>query len=259
MNVLSTRVALRERTLSEVFDLAFRFVVARGGRRYVQLWLLSCAPPLVLCCWLRHAGLHWGWVWAAAAFGFVIAQIPFTLASSRLLLEDSLSLGVLVRAWLVKIPAQVLVQTLGALVLAASAAMIVPLPFLAGRALFLPEITLLEGSGFLRAMERGGRMSRSRFGETLLSAILLLTVWSFFVLGAELTGQAIWVELLSFPAPQDSLEQGGSWFALFGFFLAVPFLATARFLSYIDGRTRREAWDVQLRFTELVSEPRGVG
>jgi hypothetical protein len=40
--------------------------------------------------------------------------------------------------------------------------------------------------------------------------------------------------------------------------LAVPFLATARFLAYIDGRTRREAWDVQLRFTELAKSPRGA-
>jgi len=58
--------------------------------------------------------------------------------------------------------------------------------------------------------------------------------------------------------PADALLRGGSWFALCGFFLAVPFLATARFLAYIDGRTRREAWDVQLRFTELAKSPRGA-
>ena len=44
MNVLFTKVALRERTLSEVFDLAFRFSVVRGGRLYLRLWMVSCFP-----------------------------------------------------------------------------------------------------------------------------------------------------------------------------------------------------------------------
>lgn len=259
MNVLSTRVALRERTLSEVFDLAFRFVITRGGRKYLQLWWLSCAPPLALCWWLRYVGADWLWVWLAAAVGFVLAQIPFTLAASRLLLEDSLALRAVVRAWLLKIPSQLWAHAVGALVIGGSAALIAPLPFLATRALFFPEITLLEGAGVLRAFERGGRMARARFAETLQSAVLLLAVWAFFVLGAEVTGHALVEDLLSLPPPRDSLQSGGSWFALFGFFLAVPVVATARFLAYIDGRTRREAWDVQLRFTELASEPRGIG
>ena len=259
MNVLSTRVALRERTLAEVFDLAFRFVVVRGGRKYFQLWLLSCAPLLALCIALRHARADWLVVWSVALAGFVVAQVPYTLAASRLLLEDELALKALLRAWLVKAPGQLLVHGLAAALLAATGLVLVPLPFLAARLLFLPEITLLEGSGFVRALERGGRMSRSRFAQTLQACVLLLAVWAFFILGAELTGRALQVDLLSFPPPADALSEGGSWFSLCGFFLAVPFLSTARFLAYIDGRTRREAWDVQLRFTELASEPRGVG
>lgn len=259
MNVLSTRVALRERTLAEVFDLAFRFVVVRGGRKYFQLWLLSCAPLLALCIGLRQRQAEWSVVWLVAVVGFVVAQVPYTLAASRLLLEDDVALKGLLRASLLKVPGQLLAHGLAAMVLAATSVVVVPVPLLAPRLLFLPEITLLEGSGFARALERGGRMSRSRFAPMLQSCLLLLAVWAFFILGAEVTGHALQVELLSFPPPADSLSEGGSWFALFGFFLAVPFLATARFLAYIDGRTRREAWDVQLRFTELASEPRGAG
>lgn len=258
MNVLSTRVVLRERTLSEVFDLAFRFVMARGGRGYLRLWSMSCLPPWALCCALRHLGWSWGVVWAVALVGFVLAQIPFTLSASRLLLEDSIAMGGVARAWLGKVPSQLWNHAVGAALVVGSGLVIVPLPFLAARLLFLPEITLLEGSGFVNALERGGRMSRARFGETFQMVLLLLTVWAFFILGAETTGQAVMVELLGFPPPRDSLLEGGSWFALFGFFLAVPVLATARFLAYIDSRTRREAWDVQLRFTELASEPRGA-
>jgi hypothetical protein len=254
VNVLSTRVALRERTLAEVFDLAFRFVVVRGGRAYLKLWLLSCAPALVACILLRRAELDWAAVWALAIVGFVIAQVPFTLSASRLLLDDQLVLGSVVRSWLPRIPGQLLMHTLSLAMLAVGALVVIPVPFVAARFLYLPEITLLEGSGLIRAYERGTRLCKNRMAHAVETSFLLLSIWAAFVLGAEVTGQAVQVDLLSFPAPADSLTGGGSWFALFGFFAAVPFIATARFLAYIDGRTRREAWDVQLRFTDLAKQ-----
>lgn len=251
MNVLSTKVALRERTLAEVFDLSFRFVAARGGKKYLRLWLYSCFPMLALCCWLRWLKLDWPWVWAAAAAGFVVAQIPFTLAASRLLLEDELALGAVVKASLRKIPGQLFSHAVASVLLVGSGLVIIPVPFLAARLLFLPEVTLLEGSSFVRALERGGRMSRTRMSETLQTCLLLLVVWAFFIVGTDALGRALQVDVLGFPPSADSLVDGGSWYALLGFFVAVPVLATARFLAYIDGRTRREAWDVQLRFTDV--------
>ena len=255
MNVLTTRVVLRERTLAEVFDLAFRFVAVRGGRKYLRLWLFSCAPLLGVCVWLRYAQVDWVWVWLAACIGFVIAQIPFTLAASRLLLGDDLSLRSLASAWLPRIPGQILMHAAAAVLLGITGFVIVPIPFLAARFLYLPEISLLEGSGLIRAYERGSRLSRNRLAHALETSLLLLTVWAAFILGAEVLGRSIQDDLLSLPPPADALVDGGSWFALCGFFAAVPFLATARFLAYIDGRTRREAWDVQLRFTELAKSP----
>lgn len=258
MNFLSSRVVLRERNLPEVFDLAFRFTVARGGKAYLRLWLLACLPCFLMCLEWRRNDVEWGWVWAFACLGFVVAQIPFTLAASRLLLDDELALGPIVRAWLLKLPKQLIFHVIGALAFLAIGWLLVPAPFLAARLLFLPEITLLEGSGLAKGYERATRITRLRLSQTLEACVLLLVVGAAFVFGAEATGRAIQVELLSFPAPSDELLEGGSWFALLGFFAAVPFLATARFLVYIDGRTRREAWDVQLRFTELAKSPRGA-
>jgi hypothetical protein len=258
VNVLTTRVVLRERTLAEVFDLAFRFVAVRGGRKYLRLWLISCAPLLAGCVLLRYAEVEWVWVWMAACVGFVIAQIPFTLAASRLLLGDELSLGNLTSAWLPRIPGQLIMHALAATLIGVTGMLIIPIPFLAARFLYLPEISLLEGSGLIRAYERGTRLSRNRMAHAVETSLLLLTVWAAFILGAEVLGRAVQDDLLSLPPPADALLNGGSWFALCGFFAAVPFLATARFLAYIDGRTRREAWDVQLRFTELAKSPRGT-
>jgi hypothetical protein len=259
MNVLQTKVALRERTLAEVFDLAFRFAIVRGGRRYLRLWLLSCLPLLAVCVWLRSTGTDWVWVWALALAGFVAAQVPFTLSASRLLLADELSVKEMLKASLLRLPGQLFMHALALIALAASALIVVPLPVVAARLVYLPEISLLEGSGLIRAYERGTRLARSRLPQTVETCFLLVTLLFAFMLGAEATGNALQVDLLSFPAPADALSDGGSWFSLFGFFAAVPFVATARFLSYIDGRTRREAWDVQLRFTELAKQAGGSG
>lgn len=259
MNVLQTKVVLRERTLSEVFDLAFRFAIVRGGRRYVRFWLLSCAPFLAACTWLRSSGASWGSVWALALAGFVVGQIPFTLAASRLLLSDDLSLKDVLVSALRRAPGQLLLHAVALLVLFATALFVVLLPIVAARLVYLAEISLLEGAGMIRAYERGTRLAQSRLPQAVETCSLLFALVAAFMLGAEVTGNALQVDLLSFPAPDDSLSGGGSWFSLFGFFAAVPFVATARFLSYIDGRTRREAWDVQLRFTELAKQAEAAG
>jgi len=78
---------------------------------------------------------------------------------------------------------------------------IIPIPFLAARLLYLPEITLLEGSGLIRAYERGTRLCRNRLANAIETGFLLLTVWAAFILGAEVLGRAVQDDLLSFPPP----------------------------------------------------------
>ena len=258
MNVLSTRVALRERSTAEVFDLAFRFVVARGGRIYLKLWLWACLPMLLGCAALRFKQVEWFWVWVLAGAGLVVAQIPFTLAASRLLLGDELSLRALVKAWLPQVLVQLAMHAMALVALGVSAFLVFPVPFLLARFLYLPEISLLEGSGLMQSYERGTRVTQQRMGSAFEAGSFLAALLGAFVLAAEVTGRAIQIDLLSLPAPADALLEGGSYYALFGFFAAVPFVATARFLTYIDTRTRREAWDVQIRFTELATSPKGA-
>ena len=53
--------------------------------------------------------------------------------------------------------------------------------------------------------------------------------------------------------------EGGSAYALLGFFLSVPVVSAARFLQYIDVRTRKEGWDIQLRFTAIAAEAEQPG
>ena len=52
----------------------------------------------------------------------------------------------------------------------------------------------------------------------------------------------------------DLFSDGGSGFAVAGALLAVPLAAAMRFLGYIDLRTRKEGWDIQLRFVALAEQ-----
>jgi hypothetical protein len=52
--------------------------------------------------------------------------------------------------------------------------------------------------------------------------------------------------------PVGSLwTHGGSGYAVAGALLSAPFVASASFLGYVDQRTRKEGWDIQLRFMAL--------
>ena len=58
--------------------------------------------------------------------------------------------------------------------------------------------------------------------------------------------------VLEITAP-PRVDRRGSALALAAYWLFVPYLATARFLLYIDVRTRAEGWDVQTRFAAIAA------
>jgi hypothetical protein len=46
-------------------------------------------------------------------------------------------------------------------------------------------------------------------------------------------------------------EAIGGWAAMIGYLLAGPYTAIARMFDYVDARTRREGWDIQIRFNAI--------
>jgi hypothetical protein len=65
-------------------------------------------------------------------------------------------------------------------------------------------------------------------------------------------GDALSADVLQLGRPLGHLwADGGSGFAVAGALLAVPVAAAARFLGYIDLRTRKEGWDIQLKFMAI--------
>ena len=69
----------------------------------------------------------------------------------------------------------------------------------------------------------------------------------------DVAGRSVVSDVLEFRAPPSMFEAGGGWLPMLGFWIVVPFVATARFLLYLDFRTRSEGWDVQTRFAAIAA------
>jgi hypothetical protein len=127
-------------------------------------------------------------------------------------------------------------------------------PFVAVHLLFVREVGLLEGATVFGSIGRAYRFVQRQVGSCLGLLLALLAAPVAFAMAADRLGDAIVSGVLQLGSPFGELfRDGGSAYALFGFFLAVPVVAAARFLKYIDVRTRKEGWDIQLRFTSIAA------
>jgi hypothetical protein len=114
-------------------------------------------------------------------------------------------------------------------------------------------VLVLERQGVVRAFSRAASVASSAYGEALfaLTALVLLAATGVGI--AELGGRTMLAELLQIRPPPSAFVEGGSVLCLVGWFAAVPYLAAARFFSYLNVRTRVEGWDIQTRFATIRS------
>jgi hypothetical protein len=254
MNLRDTRILLRPRSIGEVLDLTFPFC-ARANRTLLRVAAVTLLPLLAGCALLRFSlGVPWEWVWAIAVLGGGVAQGVFALVAGRLLFEEKPKVAPLLKQFVRRLPAfsaSLLVTRLG--LLATSWTVVLPL-FAWARFLFVPEVLLLEDAGPLRAIGRSSRFVVGRTFEVLGMLCVLLTVQLAFVLVSELLLASLVRFVFQMGEPFGSLFEGGSLYALAGYFASVPFIAVARFLGYIDLRTRKEGWDIALRFRAIAAE-----
>jgi hypothetical protein len=243
---------LRDRPLVDVLDLGVRFIAAHPAK---YAWLTAIViVPWFLVTWLVGAAYDWGLAWVIAISAGLFAQAPFTLLASRLVFEDKVPLGAVMADAMKAVPKLLLVR-LGQLALVALGACVFGvLAFWAGAVLlFATEAALLERSSAGGALGRANRIVTGNGGEAVLALVFLLKLEIVFVLMGEYAGRSILEDLLQVNAPAKMFDVGGSPLALAGFWLFVPYLATARFLAYINMRTRAEGWDVQTRFYAIAA------
>lgn len=251
MNVGSANVVLRPRSARESFDLAVLFLIRVGGLPYLWLCLAVLVPALTACMslglWLEWLEVH---LWLLAVPLGVWLQGLFTLASGQLMFSARLEPRSVLRSFVQRLPAySVGLLTSRALVLMLAGTLVLA-PWAWSRVLFVPEMLLLEGLSVGAAMQRSSRLGKTRGGLTL--ALWMAGAVGYFVLaGAEL-GESLVHFTLQVPAPPESEQVTvASAYALTGWFASLPLLATLRFFRYVDGRTRSDGWDAQVKLQRM--------
>jgi hypothetical protein len=250
LDVLSARVAFRDRGLLDVLDLALRFLAVQA-RSYAKVSLVVLVPGFALS-WL--AAEEWGWIggWFVALLLAWFAQIPFTVLASRLVFQSEVRARDVLRTSLSDLPRLIGVRILWLLAIGVTGAMFgIPALWPLTVLLFTDEVSLLERAGGVRALSRSQRIAAGGRGDAFVMVFLLLLIVSTATLLADFGGRAIIGDLLQFRSPRPFWIEGGSALCLVGLFGIVPYVATARFFTYLNIRTRAEGWDIQTRFAAI--------
>ncbi len=252
LDVLRARVALRNRVFLDVMDLALRFLVVNRG-------LFSKVSALVLlpCLGLTLAAASaWGWIagWIVAFVLSFVAEVPFTVAASRLVFQDVVSVRAVMRASLRELPRIFFMRVIWSVLVAFTTALLL-IPGLWVAALFLvsSEVMILERSPVIPAFRRSQRVTTGSLGEAFAGVAMVVVVPIAAMFFADVGGRAFIGELLQFRAPEPAWSEGGSVLAVLGFFGIVPYVTTARFFTYLNMRTRAEGWDIQTRFAAIAA------
>lgn len=255
MRLDQAAIVLRPRGALGSGDLAFRFLFALRRRLWLALSALVLAPALVLAITLRYL-LAWEWValWTVAiAYGSVIQGLFCTAAGLLMFDRDVTLRAILVHYFRRAVPHAFAVAWTRVLSL-----LLLPLSglglYLWTRFTYVHEAVLLEHASIGRAGSRSADFSRGHLEDAFGVLLLLGGLNALSAMLVEELGHGV-EQLLLLPVQVESLWQvGGSVYALGGYLLSLPLCAVLRFLSYIDGRTRRDGWDIQVRFMALASE-----
>ncbi|HXU04119.1 MAG TPA: hypothetical protein VN903_24330 [Polyangia bacterium] len=251
MNLLAARVVLRQRSFADSVDLALPFCLT-NKRPLGILTLVILGPIAALLAYLRIAR-HWPWteLWFLCAGVSLLAEGAFTVALGELLFKPpgEARVRTFVARYLRRLPALVFAAVIRAVLLVCT------LLILAPTSIFVPEAMLLEGAPYGRALARSRALARNRVGFCLgiwLAAVFLPAVGAASI---DLLFNSVTHYVLQLGYPTGELfTDGGSGFAVLGALLAVPVVAAVRFLGYVDLRTRKEGWDIQLRFVALAEQ-----
>ncbi len=252
MNILEARVALRDRTVIDVVDLALRFVM-RSSVAYAKLSLIVLTPSFLVTWWIAYdAGWGWAWTWTLLIAPF--AASPFTALASRLMFAPSAEIGEVIRASLAALPRLLGVRILQFVGVAFGAlAFLLPAAWFLALFLFTNEIVVLERATVGGALARMQRLLTGGSGDAILAVLFLLALHIMAVFLGDVVGRGILEDVLEIAPPPSIFVAKGSTLGLAAFWCFVPFAATCRFLLYVNVRTRNEGWDVQTRFAAIAA------
>lgn len=256
MNLLEARVALRPRTMSDVLDLAGPFCMVNRRLMAPLALLVTVVGGLIGLACRRWLGWSWGPVWLVLAAYLVVANGVFTQAVGELMFHapEHIRVSRVLARFARRFFAFLLAKLVQLLVLGACACLLVPLPIFAARLFFVGEVVLLESSSPIASLGRSSRLVLFRSLPCLGLALASLCTPILCAIAADLMGDTLVSMVFQMGQPFGSLwSDGGSAYAVVGIMLSAPLTASAGLLGYIDLRTRKEGWDIQLRLVGLAS------
>jgi hypothetical protein len=250
MDLSRARIVLRQRSVLDVLDLALRFLVRHAGS-YARVSAATLLPA-ALVSWgvARVAG--WIWCWVATVFLALLVQTPFTFLAARLVFQPEVSVREVLGMSLRALPRVLGLRSVQVLAVGLGLMMFLLPGLWIGVALFfIVEVAVLERATFSTAISRSLRIAAGQSGQAVVAVLALGGLYLAAIALGDEVGRSTLMDLFQFNAPESLWTAGGSTLALLGFWLFVPYAATARFLVYLDLRTRSEGWDIQTRFAAI--------
>lgn len=123
---------------------------------------------------------------------------------------------------------------------------------------------VLERVSAVASLRRGVHLMKRRFWWTVLILVVCVTILGFVSQIVQTAAQVVWFVVIA-AAPEDALVMGIAFAASYGVALVLSNIVTYAFLGsvysllYIDGRMRREGFEVELaRAAEARHQPASV-
>jgi hypothetical protein len=244
------RVVLRQRSMLDVLDLSLRFVVAHASS-YAKI-TASLVVPAALVSFELASNLGWVWGWIGTVLLALLVQAPFTVLASRLVFDDEVSVRDVLLASLRALPRLFALRVVQLTVMIFGLVFfVVPGLWMGILLMFVAEAAILERATVRTAISRSLRIVGGQSGQAGSAALALLLLHTAAIFLGDDVGRFVVGGLFQFREPQAIWTVGGSPLALIGFWLFLPYSATARFFVYLDLRTRSEGWDIQTRFAAI--------
>ena len=253
MKLEELQVEIRPRSPGQTVAIAARMLQHRPGPILVA-WLFYSAAVIALSALLLVVWeLHPVWCWLIVPVLAPLFSTPLVTTIGHLVFSPKVGFRVAARETIRRFfPFALLFVANRVIVLLGLCLLIVPGLYLWRSSWFLGPIVCLEGSSLGASFRRGRRFAIGFHGHVLahaandaalLAYLALSLAWLLHFLNANVFGLsfAYLGNLTILPAYYHML-------GLCGFALAAPFVTLVWFFVYLDVRTRKEGWDLELAF-----------
>jgi hypothetical protein len=260
------RIVLRPRTLDETFDLALAYLRS-WAKDFAKLGVVVSGLTLgIIVAATYGLGLDWRERSMVVLVAVAVSERVVTVYAGRHLFGNPAKVRsslvallkriVLVGFWsvIVTLPILIaLIETEEEWALGVGVFLMTFWPFMLAPHNYLGEAVFLEQLPAGRALGRARALGSYRYGRALGFLIVQGLIRTLFVVSAAFGADFVVETLLQFQGVPDAVTY---WAAIAGYVASGPYMALVRLFDYVDARTRREGWDIQVRFNAIAHRAR---